>query len=195
MVARGILHMVHTGKISLDAKLADVAPEIPVHNRWEETHPVRIINLLEHTSGFMDAFLNKTINLEPTDRQGLDVLHYYKSQLETQFKPGTMPAYTNINYIILGYLIEAVTGKTWPDYLHENVLLPIGMTHTDFNLRIPDNGEYAQGYYTRGAQHIPVPNNFTLNSNGAHGSMNSCAEDMARLTQFFLNAWRVDTMQ
>lgn len=195
MVAMGILHLVEAGKIRLDANLADVAPEMPFHNRWEATNPVKIINLLEHTSGFTDAFLNKTINLGATDRQGLDVLEYYKSQLETRFKPGTMPAYTNINYTILGYVMERVSGEPWTQYLQANVLLPVGMIHTDFNLRLPDNGQYAQGYYTRSGQQIPVPDNFTLNSNGAHGSMNSCAEDMAKLTQFFLNDWRIDTTQ
>lgn len=195
LVAMGILHLVHDGRLKLDAKLADVAPSVPFHNRWEETHPIRIINLLEHTSGFADAFLNKTINLGPTDRNGLDVLEFYKEQLETRTKPGTMPAYNNTNYTVLGYVIESVTGQRWPEYLKENVLLPIGMNHTDFNLRLPENGGYAQGYYTRDGKQIPVPDAFTLNSNGAHGSMNSCAEDMAKLTTFFLNDWHTDTTQ
>lgn len=195
LVAMGILHLVYEGRLSLDTRLADVAPEVPYHNRWEQTHPIRIINLLEHTSGFTDAFFNRTINLGPTDRKGLDVLELYKAQLETTAKPGTMPAYNNMNYTVLGYLIERVTGTNWPEYLRQNVLLPIGMQHTDFKLRIPNNGEYAQGYYTRDGQQIPVPAAFTLNSNGAHGSMNSCAQDMAKLTRFFLNDWRQDSIQ
>jgi len=195
LVAMGILHLVNEGKLKLDSRLADVAPSVPFHNRWEETHPVRIINLLEHTSGFTDVFLNKKINLGPTDRKGLDVLEYYKAQLETQTKPGTMPSYNNMNYTVLGYVMETVTGKEWPEYIRQNILMPIGMNHTDFNLRIPENGQYAQGYYTRDGQQIPVPAAFTLNSNGAHGSMNSCAEDMAKLTRFFLNNWRSDSLQ
>lgn len=193
MVAMGILHLVHEGKIALDAKLADIAPEVPFHNRWEETHPVRIINLLEHTAGLTDAFMNKTINLGPTDRRGIEVLQFYKAQLETRIKPGTMPAYANINYTVLGYVIESVSGMEWPEYLRRNVLLPIDMDCTDFKMRIPQDGGYAQGYYTRDGTQVPVPASFTLNSNGAHGSMNSCANDMAKLVRFFLNDWRIDT--
>ena len=195
MVAMGILHLVHERKITLDTKLADIAPEIPFNNRWEDTHPLKIVNLLEHTTGFTDAFMNKTINLGDSDRNGIDVLRFYQAQLEARVKPGTMPAYANINYTVLGYIIERLSGMEWPEYLRQNVLLPIGMDCTDFKLRIPQNGEYAQGYYTRGEGQIPVPNSFTLNSNGAHGSMNSCAHDMAKLVRFFLNDWRIDTIQ
>jgi len=195
MVAMGILHMVHNNKLALETKLKDLAPEIPFENPWETTHPVKIIHLLEHTSGFSGALMNKSVNLTKTDLKGLDVLKFYEDQLVCRSKPGAMPSYNNTNYTVLGYVIEKMTGEAWPVYLREHVLSPIRMHHTDFELRLPNNGEYAQGYISRGGMQAPVPSAFTLNSNGAHGSMNSCADDMAKLTQFFLNDWRVDTTQ
>lgn len=195
LVAMSMLHLVHNKKISLEAKLKDIAPEIPFHNPWEETHPLRIINLLEHTTGFSDPFMNKSINLTDHDRTGLDVLQFFEEQLVCRIKPGTTPGYNNTNYTVLGYVIEKLTGKDWPEYIREHVLLPIGMHHTDFRLRLPQTDEYAKGYFTRGGMQVPVPASFTLNSNGAHGSMNSCADDMAKLTRFFLNDWRLDTTQ
>src|SRR6266850_3542670 len=53
-VALALLKLQEEGKINLYARLQDVAPEIPVKNRWEATKPVRIVNLLEHTAGFDD---------------------------------------------------------------------------------------------------------------------------------------------
>lgn len=195
MVAMAILHLVHREKISLDTKLRDIAPEIPFHNPWEETHPVKIIHLLEHTTGFRDAFMNKTVNLSGVDMQGIDLLKFYQRQLVSQFKPGTMPAYNNLNYTVLGYLIEQLTAQPWAEYITKNVLLPIGMDNTDFRLHVPDNDTFAQGYLMNDGKHTPVPSNFSLNSNGAHGSMNSCADDMTNLIQFFLKNWKTDSIQ
>ncbi|MBT1701337.1 beta-lactamase family protein [Fulvivirgaceae bacterium PWU4] len=193
LVAMGILHLVRQGALTLDTKLKDVAPEAPFHNPWEETHPVRIINLLEHTTGFTDAFMNKSINLGQTDKSGLAVLKLYADQMVCRFRPGTMPLYTNTNYTVLGYVIEKVSGMGWAEYLQTNVLAPVGMLNTDFKLR-PTGSEYATGYLTSDGRQVPVPA-FALHSNGAHGSMNSCADDMARLVRFFLNNWRTDTTQ
>lgn len=194
MVAMGLLHLIHNGKLALDTKLKDIAPEIPFVNPWEQTDPVRIINLLEHTAGFTDAAMNKTINLADTDLKGLDVLKFYQDQLVSRFRPGTVPLYTNTAYTVLGYVIEKITGKEWSAYITENVLLPLGMQHTDFKLHLPESEDYANGYYPSTGGHLLVPR-FALNSNGAHGAMNSCADDMAKLISFFLNDWRLDTIQ
>jgi len=42
------------GKISLDARVSDIAPEIPIVNPWEKTNPVTVAELLEHTGGLHD---------------------------------------------------------------------------------------------------------------------------------------------
>src|SRR5271167_2936203 len=53
-VALSALQLAERGKLSLDEKIADVAPEVPVVNPWEATNPVTLANLLEHTAGFDD---------------------------------------------------------------------------------------------------------------------------------------------
>src|SRR5271169_3540260 len=53
-VALSALQLAERGKLSLDEKVADVAPEIPVVNPWEATNPVTLANLLEHTAGTSD---------------------------------------------------------------------------------------------------------------------------------------------
>ena len=56
-VALSALQLAERGKLSLNEKVADVAPEIPVVNPWEATNPVTLANLLEHTAGFDDFSL------------------------------------------------------------------------------------------------------------------------------------------
>src|SRR5580700_11583231 len=56
-VALSALQLAERGKLSLDEKVADVAPEIPVVNPWAATNPVTLAQLLEHTAGFDDFSL------------------------------------------------------------------------------------------------------------------------------------------
>ncbi|HMC85672.1 MAG TPA: serine hydrolase domain-containing protein, partial [Chitinophagaceae bacterium] len=58
-ISLSILKLVQEGKLHLDDELKKVAPEVPFQNKWEQTHPVRIVNLLEHTAGFDDMKLNR----------------------------------------------------------------------------------------------------------------------------------------
>jgi CubicO group peptidase (beta-lactamase class C family) len=75
-VALALLKLQEEGKINLYARLQDVAPEIPVNNKWEATHPVRIVNLLEHTAGFDDMEFSEVYNLY--DRYDFPLLDVFK---------------------------------------------------------------------------------------------------------------------
>jgi len=66
-VALALLKLQEEGKINLYARLHDVAPEIPLKDRWESSNPVRIVNLLEHTAGFDDMAPSEVYNRH--DRQ------------------------------------------------------------------------------------------------------------------------------
>src|SRR5215470_2882717 len=61
-VALALLKLQEEGKINLYARLHDVAPEIPLKDRWESSNPVRIVNLLEHTAGFDDMAFSEVYN-------------------------------------------------------------------------------------------------------------------------------------
>src|SRR5690606_34310887 len=58
-VALAVLQLQEEGKLSLDDKLRDLAPEIEFENPWEDTHPVRLVHLLEHTTGWDDIHLTE----------------------------------------------------------------------------------------------------------------------------------------
>src|ERR1700741_1794734 len=62
-VALALLKLQEEGKINLELRLHDIAPEIPMHNPWESAHPVRIVNLLEHTAGFDDMEASEVYNV------------------------------------------------------------------------------------------------------------------------------------
>src|SRR5882724_5258001 len=78
-VALALLKLQEEGKINLEATLHDVAPEIPMQNAWESTHPVRIVNLLEHTAGFDDMEAAEVYNVgDPYDYPLLEVFKRFQ---------------------------------------------------------------------------------------------------------------------
>src|SRR5580704_17427538 len=105
-VALALLMLQEEGKINLEARLQDVAPEVPVKNGWEAEDPVRIVNLLEHTAGFDDMEASEVYTLrDPYDYPLLDVFKRFHKPLEVRWPPGTRMSYSNPGYGVAGYLI------------------------------------------------------------------------------------------
>ena len=132
-VALALLKLQEEGKINLYARLQDVAPEIPLKNRWESAHPVRIVNLLEHTAGFDDMEFSEVYNLH--DRYDFPLLDVFKRFQEPQivrWPPGTRMSYSNPGNAVAGYLIEKITGKPFDQYIRETFLRPMEMENADY---------------------------------------------------------------
>ena len=133
-VALGIMKLVENGHLSLSANLAEIAPEVPFENPWQTSHPLRVIHLLEHSSGFDDIKLNRLYRSDKIENSGFDMLMAHKNSMVCRWKPGERHAYSNPNYTVLGYLIEKLTGKSYDDYLKEIILYPLGMEDSHFHL-------------------------------------------------------------
>jgi CubicO group peptidase (beta-lactamase class C family) len=117
-VALALLKLQEEGKINLYARLEDVAPEIPFKNRWEATHPVRIVNLLEHSAGFDDMEPSEVYNVgDRYDFPLLDVFKRFRKPQAARWPPGTRMSYSNPGNAIAGYLIEKTTGKPFDYYI------------------------------------------------------------------------------
>jgi len=185
-----ILSLVAEGKIKLLDELKKIAPEIPFENSWEVTNPVRVIHLLEHTAGFDDLHFKAIYNPNNYDLRILDAVKINSNSLKCRWQPGERYSYANPDYTILGYLIEKYSGLPWDEYIKEKLLLPLGMTNTNFELRIPLNENYATAYKLEENKNIEIP--YYAMYDGASGSLNSCSEDMAKFVQFFLNDWEIN---
>jgi CubicO group peptidase (beta-lactamase class C family) len=155
-VALALLRLAEHGAIDLDARLKDIAPEIPVTNPWDKTDPVTVAEVLEHTAGFDDMHFPRLYNFrEAADIPLLTVIQRSGPELRVRWKPGTRMAYSNDDYLIAGYLIEKVTGEPYERYVTEQVLRPLGMDHASLKLDAPTLAALAQGY--EGTPQEPVP--------------------------------------
>lgn len=182
--ALAIMKLVKQGKLSLYDDLSKIAPEIIFTNKWEKTNPVKIIHLLEHTSGFDDlrfnTFWNNNLNI--TELQAIEKC---KNSMYSRWRPGEREAYSNIGYNILGYLIEKLSGVKYEDYLKKEIFLPIGMTNSNFIIPTKPNLVNATPYEWSGNSYKQLP--FLQMVGKGSGALYSCADDMAKFVKFMLN--------
>ena len=186
-VALALLKLEEEGKINLYARLQDVAPEIPLKNRWASSNPVRIVNLLEHSAGFDDMQPSEVYNRH--DRWDYPLLNVFKRFQEPQdvrWPPGTRFSYANPGYGIAGYLIEKVTGQPFDAYIQQNLLAPSGITVGDFRLTDTNRAVLAQGYEGNPPRLVPYKNIYLRPA----GDMKASPGELAKLVQFFLRRGR-----
>jgi CubicO group peptidase (beta-lactamase class C family) len=183
-VSLGIQKLVGEGKLRLDDELQQIAPEIPFHNPWEIQHPLLIFHLLEHTTGFDDVKLNRMYSLDTAENNGWQMVLAQQPSLTCRWPPGERFAYANPNYDVLGYVIEKITGQPYEKYLTENILIPLGMVHSNFNLRSKFPASDTREYIVRHGRAVQVPS-VTLLS-GPQGALWSNATEMLAFIRLFL---------
>jgi CubicO group peptidase (beta-lactamase class C family) len=141
--ALSILQLVEQGKVSVEDTLSKFLPDCPV----PEKNEITIHQLLTHTSGLYD-YANSDVVFESdliNKRKISEMVPYvYGSGL--LFKPGEDVAYSSGGYILLGAVIEKVTGMSYFDYVTEHILKPAQMKNTDFLCAEDVSPNKAEGY-------------------------------------------------
>ena len=190
--ALAIMKLVKEGKLSLDDNLKNVAPKIKFHNKWEATHPVKIKHLLTHRSGFDDMHIASIIKKRKSELTALEEVLTYKSSYKTNWKPGLVFSYSNPGYIILGYIIEDITGITYQEYIEKNILLPLQMKNTKY-YSTNTTSSLVKGYqrFTNGIELSDTPK---LIGESA-GAMQSNGDDMSKFLQFLLNEKKTEFIE
>src|SRR5579883_2205945 len=190
-VALALLKLEEEGKVDLQARVQDLAPEAGVRNKWESTNPVRVVNLLEHSAGFDDMSFSEVYNTkDPPSFPLLKVFQAHPRPQETRWPPSTRFSYSNPGYAVAGYLIEKITGEPFDAYIKQNVLTPIGIAAGDFRLTDANRALLAQGYHST-QQPVPYKEIYLRPA----GDMKASPGELARLVQFFLRRGRAGETQ
>jgi CubicO group peptidase (beta-lactamase class C family) len=193
-VSLGLLKLEEAGAFSLDNKIRDIAPEIPIQNKWEDQHPVLAGQLLEHTAGFDDMHFREIYDKTGTGPLPLlEVLKRFPAPLETRWTPGTRHSYANPGYTASGYLIEKFTGDDYENYLESSILNPVGMNHSHFSRTARNEDLIAKGYNFNKDSFQTIP--FYPIYHRPAGALLSCAKDMGAFLRIFLNDGNLDSVQ
>lgn len=182
LVALAVLRLVEERRIALDDRLREVAPEIAFENRWEETHPVRVVHLLEHTTGFDDLHLREYA-FGPDDWTLREALALNPAPRVARWPPGTRMAYDNGAYAVAAHLVETLSGERFEAYVDREVLLPLGMTSSGFGLERIDRERLTDHHLDGPAVEPAEP--YPLLVRPAGGFVSS-ADDLAKLVRGLL---------
>lgn len=122
----GIMQLVQDGKIDLAAPIGRYLPDYP---NQDVAAKVTVSNLLTHTGGTGDIFGPDFDAHKASLRDLKDYVDLYgKRPLE--FTPGSRFAYSNYGFILLGRIVETVSGLSYDDYIQRNIFTPAGMDST-----------------------------------------------------------------
>jgi CubicO group peptidase (beta-lactamase class C family) len=182
--AVAILQLVAAGKVELSARLGTYLPDYP--NR-EVARKVTIHELLTHTGGTGDIPWSDFLAHRKELRTFVDYVRLYgKRALE--FEPGTRWAYSSYGFVLLGLVIEEVTGQSYYDYVRTHVYARAEMTRSGSlpeDQAVPDR---AIGYTKPAGTTASVPNTDTLPYRGnSAGGGYSTVEDLARFAHALLS--------
>jgi CubicO group peptidase (beta-lactamase class C family) len=150
LTAASVLLLQERGKLNIDDPISKYLPDAPV--AWSK---ITIYNVLTHTSGipsftgFPDYRSTEWKDTNPTEL----VARFRDKPLD--FEPGTKFFYSNSGYVLLGYLIEKVSGQTYADFVQQNIFTPLGMKDTGIDSNVAILSQRAQGYRRtpRGGEH------------------------------------------
>ncbi len=126
--AVAIAQLAERGKLSLEDPLAKFLPEFPTK---EAAQKIQLKHLLTHTSGLGSYFNKKFMESSRARFRTVDDMMKLAEGETLAFEPGTKWAYSNTGMLVLGAVIERVTGQSYFEYVRENIYKPAGMTNTD----------------------------------------------------------------
>lgn len=184
-----ILMLADQGKVSLTDSVHKLVPEVWFENPWEATDPIRVVNVLEHTTGWDDLHLREYAKQAPdtmTLREGLDYDHHSRT---SRWRPGTRMAYCNSGPPVAAFIVEKLTGQRFEDFVQQNLFLPIGMKTATYLESSP--GTATTLYHEDGKTPYPYWHILLRPA----GSINASANDMAAYVQFYLNRGAVGGKQ
>ncbi len=138
-----IAQLVERGKLSFDDPLAKFLPEFPSKEAAEK---IKIKHLLTHTSGLGSYFNDKFFESSRANFRTVDDMMKLAKDEKLQFEPGSRWSYSNTGMLVLGAVIEKVTGQSYFDYIRENIYKPAGMTNSDCYELDRINANLAVGY-------------------------------------------------
>ena len=171
--AMAIMILHERGKLDIDSAIGQYLPDYPKGDR------ITIRQLLTHTAGVQEPVLNEEM-LEIVPKRNTPLAQRYITCRDEplEFSPGERWSYSNAGYIVLGYLVEKVSGQSYDAFLRDNIFRPLGMSDTGCDRPDTILRHRAAGYARAGEAYKNAPY-VDMSIFGPSGSIYSTIEDMA----------------
>jgi CubicO group peptidase (beta-lactamase class C family) len=169
MTAAAILLLEQDGKLSVDDPICKYLDDCP--DAWQ---PVKVGNLLSHTSGipdYIDSAEGRKLLEQGATRDQIVALFRDKP---LEFEPGTQRVYNHAGFVLAGEIIENVSGQSYGDFVAERIFKPLGMVNSGYG-ELPEGA--ALGYQS---SYGKTPLEEQVTAVDASGGIYSTAEDLFR---------------
>lgn len=142
-IAAAAAKLVNNQSLSLDSTLAELLPELA--GRIEYSDRITLKMLLQHRSGIPDWIKDPEF---PWTESVTDVDAVLEFVLDdpANFEPDTRYKYSNTNYLLIGKILDKTLGYSHQQYIHQEILVPLGLTHTFGSLSDVDADKVFSGY-------------------------------------------------
>lgn len=187
--ALAVMQLVEAGKVELDAPIQRYLPWFRVADA-EASARMTVRHLLNQTSGLpMLAGMANLADLDDdpgaAERQARAL-----STLKLSRPPGAAFEYSNLNYNLLGLIVEAASGETYADYIQRHIFAPLGMSHSHTSQAAAKQDGLAVGHRYWFAQPVAIPDLPLPRGSLPSGQLISSSEDMAHYLIAHLNGGR-----
>ncbi len=185
--ALAVMQLVEAGKVELDAPLQRYLPWFRVADP-QASAQMTVRHLLNQTSGL--PTLPGELALADFDDRPDAVEHQVRalSTLKLTRPVGSKVEYCNLNYNILGLIVEVASGERYTDYIQSHLFRPLEMTHSYTSKAVAQQNGLAMGHRHWFGQPFPAPNLSVPLGSFPSGWLISCAQDMAHYLIAHLNA-------
>ncbi|NHK31717.1 MAG: beta-lactamase family protein [Asgard group archaeon] len=172
--AVAVLQLVDDGILNLDIDINNYLTAFQIPDTYND--PITLRHLLTHTAGFEEkaypSILSSPIGVPSLEDMVIEILP------DRVHPPGTITSYSNYGFTLAGYIVEEMSGKSFEQYIEDEIFLPIGMNSSTFKQPLPTSemsSNMSMGYYQAGSQGF-----FEYITVAPAGSCSSTATDMAK---------------
>ena len=179
LVGIAALQLIEQNKLSLDDTLSELLPNFSYTNPWSETHPIRLVHLLENTTGWNEISLAEFAYKNDPPLPLSETFEINPNSRSSRWPPGTRYAYTNTASTVVALIIEKVTGQNFETYVNNHILVPLGMNNTSYHAVL--SKQLATGY--QGKKAVPYKHILMRPA----GAVSSTITDMSKLLNLYIN--------
>ena len=189
-VALAALQLQEAGKLKLTDTVRQWVPDVAFANPWEVTNPVRLVHLMEHTSGFDEMHLREYALNDPAITLNA-ALAFGASSRVCRWPPGTRMAYCNSGPAVLAAVIEKASGERFEDYMQRHIFQPLHMDGASYLYTPEVQRRLSKLYRPDGVTPYPY---WHLGLRPTAG-LNASARDMANYLRLLLQRGSLDGTQ
>ncbi|PTX59021.1 CubicO group peptidase (beta-lactamase class C family) [Kordia periserrulae] len=170
--AVGVLMLLEEGKLSLEDEITKYLPEYPTQDT-----KITIHHLLTHTSGIKSYTSMPSLQeYARKDVTPMELIDSFKNE-PMDFKPGEQYLYNNSGYVILGYIIEKITGKSYEEFIQKRIFDKLNMNNSYYGSKSTLIENRANGYQQGESGYVNA-NYLSMTIPYAAGSLMSTVDDL-----------------